>query len=505
MQPVKATWVEGHITYDTIWKIQDSPFIVINDVIVDTNATLTIEPGVQVRFGGNFSLIVNGALNATGTSDLPIVFTSNKISPAPSDWNTIQLSSVNDSVLCHCAVEYGTNGISIRGSANYADLTIENCKITNCSIGVFIWNIWDSTGNVTIRNNEIIHNVWGMKAWWGSSPHFANYVLFLNNKVAFNKEVGIWFSRCHGLKIMYSKIYQNNQIGIFASHATSSEPRPALIAWNNVTAHYNGTLPIYHFDPNYGWPGWGRGLYYQIVSVGILVYDYGNSINITHNSVAFNQYGIYYDYCYTTDRDYYPHSVARYNDIYNNIFGINVSGEFPNAAVDAQYNYWGDPSGPYHPSLNPLGIGNPVSGNGQNLDFIPFLSAPNGYINQRPTARLHTNRGVIDLNQPVILDASNSTDDGRIDYYFFNFGDGTNSGWTTLSVVTHKYSQEGKYNATLIVMDDFGVTSLDGNLVSVEITVVPEFPSMLILPFFMIATLLIVIINRRKRIGIGRG
>lgn len=47
IQTVKATWVEGHITQDTTWKIQDSPFIVINDLVVDVNATLNIEAGVK--------------------------------------------------------------------------------------------------------------------------------------------------------------------------------------------------------------------------------------------------------------------------------------------------------------------------------------------------------------------------------------------------------------------------------------------------------------------------
>lgn len=31
------------------------------------------------------------------------------------------------------------------------------------------------------------------------------------------------------------------------------------------------------------------------------------------------------------------------------------------------------------------------------------------------------------FNETVTFDATDSTDDGRIDYYFFDFGDGTNS------------------------------------------------------------------------------
>jgi hypothetical protein len=47
-------------------------------------------------------------------------------------------------------------------------------------------------------------------------------------------------------------------------------------------------------------------------------------------------------------------------------------------------------------------------------------------------------------------------------------------------------------------MDDYGATSLDGSLVYVPVTVVPEFSSFLVLPLFMIATLLAVIAYRKK-------
>jgi hypothetical protein len=67
-------------------------------------------------------------------------------------------------------------------------------------------------------------------------------------------------------------------------------------------------------------------------------------------------------------------------------------------------------------------------------------------------------------------------------------------------VVTHEYSQERKYNATLIVMDDFSVTGLDGSMIYIPITIVPEFPSILMLPLFMITTLLAILLHGRRRI-----
>jgi hypothetical protein len=38
--------------------------------------------------------------------------------------------------------------------------------------------------------------------------------------------------------------------------------------------------------------------------------------------------------------------------------------------LDARYNWWGDATGPYHPTLNPTGLGNKVS---DNVSFAPWL------------------------------------------------------------------------------------------------------------------------------------
>jgi parallel beta-helix repeat protein len=45
----------------------------------------------------------------------------------------------------------------------------------------------------------------------------------------------------------------------------------------------------------------------------------------------------------------------------------------PNVTVDAEYNWWGDSTGPYHPTGNPSGQGGAVS---DHVDFDPWLLNP---------------------------------------------------------------------------------------------------------------------------------
>jgi len=198
----------------------------------------------------------------------------------------------------------------------------------------------------------------------------------------------------------------------------------------------------------------------------------GGSTYITKNSISYNCVGIFY----AEGKDH----VAYYNDIYGNELGMDVSSS---AAVFAEYNYWGNKSGPYHVFLNPAGEGDPVGGDGVNLDFIFFLTAPIGYINTRPEARLLTDKTLVPPNQAVTFIATTSSDDGRVDKYLFDFGDGTSIGWTTLSILVYEYSSTGTYNASVIVMDDFGVTSTNNaietmsvqNLNPLQVTITPDY------------------------------
>ncbi|MBM4319396.1 MAG: hypothetical protein FJ125_05390, partial [Deltaproteobacteria bacterium] len=72
------TPVADGVNVDTTWTKAESPYLLTNDVVVQQGATLTIEPGVEVRgsnaANGDVELIVRGALVAEGRDDAPIVF-----------------------------------------------------------------------------------------------------------------------------------------------------------------------------------------------------------------------------------------------------------------------------------------------------------------------------------------------------------------------------------------------------------------------------------------------
>ncbi len=126
----------GTITKDATWKailpLQMQSSITIQGTDGDDDVTtLTIEPGAILRFGTGMQMLVGntsgnpGALNATGTPEHPITFTSSAATPAPGNWFGLTFSTTADdsSRLEHCIVEYA-------GYGNYGAVRIQNSSPT---------------------------------------------------------------------------------------------------------------------------------------------------------------------------------------------------------------------------------------------------------------------------------------------------------------------------------------------------------------------------------------
>ncbi len=68
--------IGGTINHDLTLKAADSPHIFESSVIVEKGATLTIEPGCEIKGNSYFSLWCYGRIVAEGTAAAPIVFTT---------------------------------------------------------------------------------------------------------------------------------------------------------------------------------------------------------------------------------------------------------------------------------------------------------------------------------------------------------------------------------------------------------------------------------------------
>jgi len=414
-----ATYVEGLIEQDTVWTLIDSPFVLSKNVTVLPAVTLTIEPGAEVRVGGNFSLIVKGRLLAIGNSENKITFTSNRNQPMAEDWDSIRfMNAAQPSKLTHCVLRYARNATVIENS----NVEIIESQISNNANGIVVHN-----GSVTVQTSLISDNLESGIYLTGD-----NQAIIQDNTVRANVN-GIFLTgkSTLGMQITGNTVLSNTQSGIRidATDYSNISILKNILSSNNKGFHISSQAET----------------------------------QITNNSVSYNKVGFYYENA--------SHQV-HWNDIYGNDLGVDVSSD-GGVTVHAEYNYWGHESGPYHASLNPNGKGNAVGGDGYNLDFLFFLTERISYINQRPAAMLLADKTWITPVEPdnaVTFVATNSSDDKRVNEYLYDFGDGTaHSGWTTLSIFSHKYTADGGYTATVIVRDDFDVQSTNTATVSINV------------------------------------
>lgn len=82
--------------------------------------------------------------------------------------------------------------------------------------------------------------------------------------------------------------------------------------------------------------------------------------------------------------------------------------------------------------------------------------------NKAPIADFKIDLSKTKTYQNILFDASESYDpDGTIEGYYFDFGDGNNTGWINDSSIVYNYSQAGSYLSFVKVRDDRGAENLN--------------------------------------------
>lgn len=199
-------------------KLDKSPYLAIDMLIVSPNMSLVVEPGVIIYFKPGTGLQVNkGQLVIAGSAVSPVTFRSAYDRPKAGDWLGVTITGDQRAEIRNVQISDAAVGIAVEnGSMDIKDAKIENTSVR----GVYARNASIAVSDVEFRNNPVALQV-------------ANYANAIIDRATFEKnKVAIMNSELAEAHVSSSKI-EDNEVGLL-NMANS------LITFNNTEITKNG-------------------------------------------------------------------------------------------------------------------------------------------------------------------------------------------------------------------------------------------------------------------------
>ncbi len=396
-------WNSGFLGSNRTWARlpEIHTYRVLGNITVPDNTRLTVEPGVTVQLQAGATLYAPGGLTAVGTPAQPITFTP--LPGATQAWGMIEIGSGNaqhdsdDSRISYATIEGGGYGASIGKLVHlyYTSASLDHVTVRNStSNGIQVTPLPGTRVNldtVAVTNNAgvaIYHNQ------PGPSLSYRNLTLqgngtdavsiasgTINSPVQWDLgdagatvragtvyiQSGGFLALMPGTRLEFTaaalvQVYDGS--GLYALGTaeapitlTGEQAQPG--AWKGVSQWTGSRAILRNCSVEYAGAAGEPAL--RLQSPGTVV-----AVNTSIRHAAAD--GVVVDAA--------APPLLRYNDISGNLFGVRNSRT--TSTVDARNVWWGDASGPYHPTLNPGGLGNAVS---DHVLFDPWLtSIPTGTV-----------------------------------------------------------------------------------------------------------------------------
>lgn len=372
------------------WPDADSAgfyYELLDQVTVPEGATLMIQPNVGVNFTNyDVDLIVNGTLTADGNSTDSIHFYGTGFYKGGSlvfmkgeagsslSYSTFDQLGINGSSFYDCAVYLDSTTVSIANNT-FLTNTRGDVRATANSVDGF-----ENTN--AIHDIKIMTDTLEMDATWPDADSSGFYyelqsklTVLPNATLTIEPNVAVNFS-----DYRYDLLVEGN----LTANGTANDSIRFFGSGNYAGGSINflqgstGSIAYAQIDL-LGFNGstlYDAGIATSTSDLtvenclitrsrrGISVLDFAEP-NILNNTIEQNTNGIYVDFGFPT---------IEQNNIQDNA-SYGVWNNPANRIVEACNNYWGDPSGPYHPDLNPTGLGNEISDKVAAPECLVFLNA----------------------------------------------------------------------------------------------------------------------------------
>ena len=241
------TNISGGIYSNTTFTLNNSPYIVTDDVALFPDVELIIEPGVEIKFDAGKYFEVRGEIIAIGNSSNRIIFTSNVSPQSKGDWIGIQVknslgakasfeycdfkfaTASNSSDCCWAGgpiyyknCKFESNDSALIGYTGY-DINIDSCEFINNT-----YCIRDADKNII--NSTFTNNDYGL---------YATERVDVDNSTFTNNGTAIYGSR----GLFQNSVITNNTVGIDGYVFGEFEIRNNVISNNDIGIKDSGYDP----------------------------------------------------------------------------------------------------------------------------------------------------------------------------------------------------------------------------------------------------------------------
>lgn len=244
--------IEGNL--NGVLGVENSPYLAIDTLRVLRGQELVIEPGVEIRFdlrydeGREIALPfeIYGKIDARGTAEAPITFTSGRQYPDRGDWEGVWMVDADPtSVFEYCRFIFG---------GKYGRLYRYRYDIGESDSTLRDSTLYEYGCLTLFRSNPTIRRSWFLAAGFHGVHCDSSNPIIENSVFYDNAGHGIYVHWTADPLIRYNNIIENDDYGIYFREAGDNpEPRDEAriehnIIWSNFSGELNEQAP----------PGLGR-------------------------------------------------------------------------------------------------------------------------------------------------------------------------------------------------------------------------------------------------------
>lgn len=216
---------------DTRTLDSSTPYLLLNKLIIEPSAHVTIAPGSIIKGVDKSSIVVKGQLEVNGLLTAKVLLSSALASPKKSSWDGIQVIDSGYASINYSTIEYAKNGVYFySGNGRLA-----NSEIKNNTNGVRIHgnsSPFIGEGNVISENNN------GIKVEGHNSASDSPKPQIINNTIVHNSYYGVELRGVNNVAkdpkpiINNNRIHSNNRYNLYAYYFAEND-KTIVNATNN--------------------------------------------------------------------------------------------------------------------------------------------------------------------------------------------------------------------------------------------------------------------------------